>query len=122
MIPFWSGYNTAIPGPAAIQSRHCETQQRIRVASYAPIIDAPPAHPATVYTTMHHSKQMTEALGQSTTLQTMDQQLYSVAQSIKWNKPSEFSNGVFSLGGFHTLSCYIGCIGKLWGTQDYDIY
>jgi hypothetical protein len=29
--------------------------------------------------------------------------------------PDTFRNHILRLGGFHTLSCYIAAIGKLWG-------
>ena len=44
----------------------------------------------------------------------MDQQLYTVAQQVKWTAKEEFSSHILCLGGFHSLSCYIAAIGKLW--------
>ena len=46
--------------------------------AYAPMIDAKPTDMKTVYNTMKKSKQMTEELGQKTTVQTMDQQLNAI--------------------------------------------
>jgi hypothetical protein len=37
------------------------------------------------------------------------------AQQINWSRPLEFQNHIIRLGGFHTLSCFITSIGKLWG-------
>jgi hypothetical protein len=51
----------------------------------------------------------------SYSVQTFDQQLYAIAQQIKWSRPLEFQNRIIRLGGFHTLSCFITSIGKLWG-------
>ena len=43
--------------------------------------------------------------------------------------PETFRNHTVRLGGFHTLSCYIAAIGKLWGDGglkdllvDYSVY
>jgi hypothetical protein len=34
---------------------------------------------------------------------------------VEWAIPETFRNHTVRLGGFHTLSCYIAAIGKLWG-------
>jgi len=41
---------------------------------------------------MSKCKDMTLRLGQANAVQTMDQQLYAVAQQVKWTKPEEFQN------------------------------
>lgn len=58
---------------------------------------------------------MASALGKHYMVQTMDQQLYAVAQQVKWSEQETFQNTVLRLGGFHTLCTYIAAIGKLWG-------
>jgi hypothetical protein len=78
-------------------------------------VDAKPADMATVYTTMSKCKQMTLALGQPCSIQTFDQQLYAVAQQVKWHLSKDFESHVNRLGGFHTMCCFIASIGKLWG-------
>ena len=95
VIPFWSGFNHK-PSPKKI-------------------VDAKPADMATVYTMMLKCKDMCSALGQHHAVQTMDQQLYAVAQQVKWTLPDELGGHIISMGGFHTLSCFIACIGKFWG-------
>ena len=57
---------------------------------------------------------MTKAMGQVHSVQTFDQQLYAIKQ-VEWVIPETFRNHTVWLGGFHTLSCYIAAIGKLWG-------
>jgi hypothetical protein len=52
--------------------------------------------------------------GQQYSVQTFDLQLYAITQQIKWSRPLEFQNHIIRLGGFHTLSCFITSIGKLW--------
>ena len=93
------------------------------------MIDAKPSDMATVYTAMHNNKEMTKALGQKYSIQTMDMQLYIVAQKVKWHRPQEFENHILRLGGFHEVQCYIAAIGKLWGDAglrdllvDSDVY
>ena len=104
-IPFWTGFHSSL----------AEKKDSFTVATYAPVIDAKPADPATVYTTMSKCKDMTLRLGQANAVQTMDQQLYAVAQQVKWTKPEEFQNHVLRLGGFHSTCCFISVIGKVWG-------
>ncbi|CAG2244632.1 unnamed protein product [Mytilus edulis] len=44
----------------------------------------------------------------------MDQQLYAVAQQVKWSLKDKFADHIIRLGGFHALSCFIAAVGKLW--------
>lgn len=104
IIPMWNGFNSTLREVEPVFTR----------AAYAPVIDAKPADPSTVYVTMENCKKMSQALGQSTSVQTMDQQLYAVAKQVQWSRPDEFDNSVLRLGGFHTAMCFISCIGKLW--------
>ena len=69
------------------------------------------------------------SLGQEVSLQTVDQQLYAIAQQVKWCRPEQLKMHVVRIGGFHTLSCFIAAIGKLWGDSglrdllvDSDVY
>jgi hypothetical protein len=70
---------------------------------------------STVFTTMKRCVDMTKAMGQVHSVQTFDQQLYAIAKQVEWAIPETFRNHTVRLGGFHTLSCYIAAIGKLWG-------
>ena len=105
VIPFWTAFNAQLS-----DKKECQT-----ITAYAPIIDTKPADMAIVYTTMTKSKEMASALGQQHMVHTMDQQLYAVAQQVKWSEQETFQNTVLRLGGFHTLCAYISAIGKLWG-------
>ncbi|CAC5408181.1 unnamed protein product [Mytilus coruscus] len=69
---------------------------------------------STVYTTMKKCMDMSKEVGQDFAIQTFDQQLYAVSQQVKWSMPEVFQSHILRLGGFHTLSCFIACIGKLW--------
>ncbi len=83
----------------------------------------------TVYTTMCKSKEVCQQLGQRNSVQTMDQQLYAIAQQVKWHKQEEMEDHVLRLGGFHTLSTFSAALGKLYadgGLKDilvnYNVY
>ena len=104
VIPFWTGFDSMLS----------EVQETYTAVAYVPIIDAKPSDMSTIYTTMKRCKDMTSHLGQDTSIQTIDQQLYTVAQQVKWTAKEEFSSHILRLGGFHSLSCYIAAIVKLW--------
>ena len=107
-IPFWTGFNHKLTS----------TKQSFTAVSFAPVIDSKPADMATVYTTMKRCQEMTASLGQIHPIQTMDQQLYAIAQQVKWQLPEEFQSHVLRLGGFHTVCCFIASVGKLWGDAE----
>lgn len=104
-IPFWTGYNSSTS----------DYRPEFSVVSYAPIVDAKPNDIATVYTTMKRCSDMINGLGQRNSIQTFDQQLYAIAKQVGWAMPETFKTHIVRLGGFHTLSCFIASIGKLWG-------
>ena len=104
-ISAWTEYNKA----------RAVKQETFTSVAYAPVIDAKPADMATVFTTMIRCKEMTNAMGQRSSVQTFDQQLYAIAQQVKWCLPDRFENHVLRLGGFHQVTCFIASIGKIWG-------
>jgi hypothetical protein len=83
--------------------------------SYARIIESKPNDMSIVFTTMKRYVDMTKAMGEVYSVQTFDQQLYAIAKQVEWAIPETSHNHTVRLGGFHTLSCYIAAIGKLWG-------
>ena len=53
------------------------------------------------------------------TLSTSMQQLYVIAQQVKWPKPDIFEPHIFRLGGFHSLSTFIFTLGKPWADEGF---
>jgi len=45
--------------------------------------------------------------GQEHAIQAFDQQLYAIAQQVKWSRPDILEPHVLRLGGFHSLSTFI---------------
>lgn len=107
VIPFWTGYNSKIAG--------CDDSPTVTVAAYPPIIEAPPSDMSTVYTTLKRGKDLAKKSGQDFHIHTFDQQLYAIAQMVKFSNSEEFPDLVVRLGGFHNLCTFIACIGKIWG-------
>ena len=89
-IPYWTGFNCLL-------SEKCPD---VTVVGYPPIIDAKPNDMATVYTAMKKCLDMTNEAGQEHAIQTFDQQLYAIAQQVKWSKPDIFNRHILRLGGF----------------------
>ena len=96
--PFWTGFNKSL----------APTVSSYTAVAYAPIIDAKPSDMATVYTTMKRNKDMTNALGQKYSIQTMDQQLHAIAQQVKWHMPNQFRNHILRLGCLHIILLHLG--------------
>ena len=96
-----------VPLPSPQTHRISGMGENNAMLAYAPMIDAKPTDMKTVYNTMKKSKQMTEELGQKTTVQTMDQQLNAIAQQVKWSQNEVFEDSLIRLGGLHTIYSFI---------------
>ena len=83
-IPLWTRFNKALTPTAVTYTS----------VAYTPTVQAKPSNTATVYTTIIRCKEMTNALGQKYNVQTMDQQLYVVAQHMKWHLPEKFKDHI----------------------------
>jgi hypothetical protein len=62
-------------------------------------------------------------------IQAFGQQLYAIAQQVKWPRPDILEPHILRLGGFHGLSTFIFVLGKLWADGglhdllvDFDVY
>jgi len=42
-----------------------------------------------------------------------DEAIYKIAKEIQWNKPTEFSNTIIRMGGFHILMNYMAALGAV---------
>lgn len=71
---------------------------------------------ATVYTAMKQCSNIAKKVVQPFSVHTFDQQLYAIAQQVKWSIPDEFSSHVIILDGFPALICFIASIGKIWAS------
>ena len=62
---------------------------------------------------MRNLQDLTNHLGQKTTVLTFDQAIYFKAKEIQWDKKDEFNDFILRLGGFHMLTSYMAAVGKL---------
>ena len=53
-------------------------------------------------------------LAKSTLSKHYDQQLYAIAQQVKWSRPDIFEPHILRLVAFHSLSTFISSLGKMW--------
>ncbi|CAC5364831.1 unnamed protein product [Mytilus coruscus] len=94
----------------------------LNFVAYALVIDAKPSDMATVFTTIKQCLDMSKRAGQQYAVQKFDQQLYNVAQQMKWSMPDVFQSHIIRHGGCHGLSCFIATVGKLWASTGlYDL-
>lgn len=105
IIPSWVSFNT----------HFADSTSTFTNVFYVPAINAKPSDLSTVYTTLKKGQQLMEACSQTYSVHTFDQQLYTIAQYVKFDRQHEFPNLVLRMGGFHTSCVFISCIGKIWG-------
>ena len=68
---------------------------------------------STVITAMKKLLDMSMDAGQEHAIQAFDQQLYAIAQQVKWSRPDILEPHVLRLCGFHSLSTFIWADGGL---------
>ncbi len=78
-----------------------------------PLIDAPPAHPDTVLTSLTVIEEFIHNHGQKYVYLVADLQLYKIAIHLKWASPSRWDKLILLPGGMHTLMSFLGSIGNL---------
>jgi hypothetical protein len=103
-IPFWTEFHCLLS----------EKRPDVTVVAYPPIIDAKPTDMSTVFTAMKKCLDVSMDAGQEHAIQTFDQQLYAIAQQVKWSRPDIFEPHILRLGAFHSLSIFISSLGKMW--------
>ena len=62
---------------------------------------------------MFEAERITNAVGQSITIFTADQQLYRVALDIIWSDPERWRYVYPHIGGMQWLMSFVGCVGVL---------
>lgn len=104
-IPIWVPFNT----------HFAEKKSDYTKVQYVPAINAKPSDLSTVYTTLKKGQQLVKACGQKNNIHTFDQQLYAVAQHLKFDLKEELKDTVLRMGTFHDSCVLISCTGILWG-------
>ena len=112
----WSGFNSCLA-----RSQTPPVPKSATTYLFGPLIDAPPAHPDTVLTSLVYMQKSLTDLGMSYAHLSIDMQLYQVAQRIKWSEPERFQQIVLRPGAMHIVQSFCGCIGSLMKGSGVDV-
>ena len=104
----WGGFNSQL----ARQSTGC-TKRGPSMYLFGPLINAPPAHPDTVLTSVMCMMQSLTDIGMTYIHLSPDMQLYIQAMQIKLNEPHAFDKLILRPGVMHIVPNVCGCIGQL---------
>ena len=85
------------------------------------LIDSPPSHPDTVFTSMLYMSECITQQGMTYVNLSVDMQLYMVAQQIKWWNQQMFDKIILRPGAMHVITSFLGCIGNLMKGSGLDI-
>ena len=66
------------------------------------------------------SQQATKDVHQKVTIVTCDLAVVMKAYSIMWQRPQEYSDVLVRIGVFHTISSYLGVIGKMMAGTGFE--
>ena len=80
---------------------------------FGPLLDAPPAHPDTVMTTLAYMEKTSKTFGMQYAHISIDLQLYQISCLVQWSDPFRWNSLVLHLGIMHTLKSFLGCIETL---------
>ena len=81
---------------------------------FGPLINAPPAHPDTVLTSVMYMMQSLTDLGMTYIHVSPDMQLYIQAMQIKWNEPQAFDKLILRLGVMRSVDDGLRSGGSHW--------
>ena len=85
---------------------------------FGPFLDAPPAHPDTVLTTLVYLENTLKTFGMQYAHLSIDLQLSCIVQ---WSDHNRWKSLVLHPGMMRTLISFLGCIGTLMKASDVDV-
>ena len=88
---------------------------------YGPLLDAPPAHPDTVMTTLVYLEKTSKTFEMQYAHISIDLQLYQISCLVQWSNPYRWKSLVLHPGIMHTLMSFLGCIGTLVKASGVDM-
>ena len=95
------------------QEASTSTKKPKTLVVFAPLLDAPPAHPDTVMTTLIYLEKTMKTFGMQYAHISVDLQLYQISCIVQWSDPYQWKSLVLHPGIMHTLMSFLGCIGTL---------
>ena len=88
---------------------------------FGPLLDAPPAHPDTVMTTLVYLEKTSKTFLMQYAHISVDLQLHQISCIVQWGDPYRWKYLVLHPGIMHTLMSFIGCIGTLMKASGVDV-
>ena len=88
---------------------------------FGPLLDAPPAHPDTVPTTLVYLEKTLNTFGMQYAHLSVDLQLYQKSCLVQWSDPCRWKSLVLHPGMMHTLMSFLGGIGTLMKASGVDV-
>ena len=121
----WNGFNNQL-------SRNQGALKPTTFYMFGPLIDAPPSHPNTIFTTLTYMQTSLVDMGMEKVHVSMDMQLFVVTKQVCWHQPMRFHNVIVHPGGMHIivihkLHCEVDegfgtgsvCVRGIWGANRY---
>ena len=100
-VPAWTGFNQIMSAGS----------KPLTTVAVMPILPAPAHEMDTIMTVLLRCKQISNKLGQPSTVVTFDEALYCKAKELVWSQPEQLDGVIVRLGGFHTAMNYLNAIG-----------
>ena len=113
----WAGFNAYLDRQEASTS----TKKPNTLVVFGPLLDAPPAHPDTVLTTLIYLENTLNTFGMQYAHLSVDLQLYQIPCLVQWSDPCRWTSLVLHPGMMPTLMSFIGCIGTLKKASGVDV-
>ena len=113
----WAGFNAYLDQQEASTS----TKKPKTLVVFSPLLDAPPAHPDTVLTTLIYLENTLNTFGMQYAHLSVDLQLYRISCLVQWSDPCRWKSVVLHPGMMHTLMSFLGCIGTLMKASGVDV-
>ena len=111
----WNGFNNQL-------SRNQGALKPTTFYMFGPLIDAPPSHPDTIFTTLTYMQTSLVDMGMEKVHVSMDMQLFVVTKQVCWHQPMRFHNVIVHPGGMHIIQSFISCIAKLMKASALEVY
>ena len=113
----WAGFNAYLDRQEASTS----TKKPKTLVVFGRLLDAPPAHPDTVLTTLIYLEKTLNTFGMQYAHLSVDLQLYQKSCLVQWSDPCRWKSLVLHPGMMHTLMSFHGCIGTLMKASAVDV-
>ncbi|KAL8597460.1 hypothetical protein ACOMHN_050958 [Nucella lapillus] len=113
----WAGFNARLDR----QEAEATPKKPKTLVVFGPLLDAPPAHPDTVLTTLIYLEKTLKTFGMQYAHLSVDLQLYQKACLVQWGDPDRWKALVLHPGMMHTLMSFLGCIGTLMKASGVDV-